>query len=138
MADLHRDPERSPDGFDSLKLPGCFIAKSYRGERLTDGAHAVSVELNTFLRDASHPLTTTFHPLASRFQARSKEPAFAWGDEGAGSAQLAFVLLLDALQDVDLARRWFPEFHREVVSQWPDSWSTSEQEIRAFVEEQMK
>jgi hypothetical protein len=95
----------------------------------------VSVELNTFLRDATQPLLTTFQPLAPGLHVHSEEAMrFGWGDEETGSAQLALVLLLDALQDVHLASRWRREFHRQVVARWPDSWSISEREIRAFVE----
>lgn len=139
MPDQHRDPGRLSNEFHSLQPPGCFTTKSYRGERLEDGTCSVAVELNTFLRDATQPLLTTFQPFASGLQIRSQEALrFGWGDEETASAQLALMLMLDALQDVNLASRWRHEFHRQVVARWPDSWSISEREIRAFVEERMK
>lgn len=139
MADLHRDPKKSRNGFDPLEVPGCITVKSYRGERLTDGTCSVAVELSTFLRNATEPLLTTFHPFASGLRVHAQEAMrFAWGDEETGSAQLALMLLLDALQDVNLASRWRHEFHRQVVARWPDSWTISEHEIRAFIEQQAK
>lgn len=135
MSDLHHDANMSRNGFDPLKQPKCVIVKSYRGERLSDGTHAVTVELSTLLCGSDNPLATTFHPLSTCLHLRSHSPmGFAWGYEGSGPAQLALALLVDALQDVDLALRWYQEFKREVVAIWKDSWQISERDIRAFIE----
>jgi hypothetical protein len=134
MAEIHNDPKRHADTIHDKILPACRIARSYRGEQLTDGTFSVAIELNTFLRGQAEPMATTFHPLPLCLNIRNHSPTgFAWGYNGSGPAQLALALLVDALGDVDLALRHYQEFKCAVVASWPQSWSISGEELRNLV-----
>lgn len=134
MADMHHEPDSRPNGISEVSLPAIVVAKSYRGEQLTDGTFSVAIELSTFLRDRKEPMATTFHPLPLCLQIRNHSPTgFAWGYEGSGPAQLALALLADALEDVDQALRHYQDFKRAYVAAWPHSWTISANAIRDFV-----
>jgi len=48
MADLEHNAKKRKDHIHDLNPPGCYTAKCYRGEQLTDGTYEVTIELSTF------------------------------------------------------------------------------------------
>jgi uncharacterized protein DUF6166 len=58
---------------------------------------------------------------------------FTWGREQAGAAHLAFALLKDACNDA-VARRFYQQFSRRVVANFPERWTITGNRITAHVE----
>lgn len=58
---------------------------------------------------------------------------FEWGYGGAGPTQLALAILLDALDDEGLARRWATAYMLAVVWCWGDTWQTTAADVRTWV-----
>ncbi len=101
----------------------------YRGWRVPDGV-VVTV--------GSDPLSA-----APSQRVRYITQRFEWGYTGAGPAQLALAILLDALSDAAwsptgaerrLALRWHGEFMWGEVYRWQEAWEITAQEVRDFVE----
>jgi hypothetical protein len=63
---------------------------------------------------------------------------FAWGYYGSGPAQLALAILLDCMEDKDIATRYYQDFKSEVVSQFGDKWKITEAEIQDFLFSKIK
>ena len=61
---------------------------------------------------------------------------FEWGYSGAGPHQLALAVLLDALDDPRLARKWSAEFMWHFANETGDTWSVSAGFVRRWVEAQ--
>jgi len=68
-------------------------------------------------------------PLEPRLDLRSHGPAFDWGNDGAGSAQLALAILADHAGD-EIALRLHQEFKLAVIARLPQSrWTLSHDDI---------
>ena len=74
--------------------------------------------------------------LARSLKVRNHSPAgFNWGYAGSGPAQLALAILLDYLDDEELAQRYYQDFKFTYVARWPadNGWVLTGHEIDSFV-----
>lgn len=60
---------------------------------------------------------------------------FAWGYGGSGPSQLAFALLLEETNNVDLSLKLYQEYKREVIAALPQEggWSLTSKDIKDWV-----
>jgi hypothetical protein len=97
------------------------MRKLYVGQRRADG----SLEVLVVEGDQERPL-----PL--RLDLRRHSPTgFEAGYHGSGPAQLALALLVDVLEDEELALEQYQTFKRQVVALLPREFVLAEADIRA-------
>ena len=128
----HAEPPPSLTELAAPKPPR-LVEKTYHGRHGCQGNAEVWIE--EFRATAERPQeATTLRPLPLHLDVRGHSPTgFAWGYSGSEPAQLALALLMDATGDEELAFRHYQDFKREAVALWPDEWSISAADIRAFV-----
>jgi hypothetical protein len=129
----------SPEGLRlNEALARMLWDRTYHGKRVADGLSEVWVEETSQTPEVGAMVCrSTRRCLPLRLDVMSHSPTgFEWGYGGSGPAQLALALLLDALEDEDLALRHYQEFKRQKVAGWGDTWSISRRKIWAFVEAQ--
>lgn len=134
---------RTPDGRDprlgDLALPR-FSDKTYHGERTPGGGCVVWCdETQKAATPAALASYISRRPLPRCVQFRIPSPTgFEWGYGSSGPAQLALALLVDALEDAELAQAHYHELKFAVVAGWDDAWKISDGQIQAFASERTK
>jgi hypothetical protein len=107
----------------------------YCGKRMPTGdvlVWAEETKVNAVAPAAVYEKVNRMLPLHLEIQNLS--PAgFDWGNEEAGSAQLAVALLFDVLNDTKLVVTHYQNFNRQVVCKLGDSWLMPVQTIREFI-----
>jgi hypothetical protein len=78
---------------------------------------------------SSRTVTVGGRPLDRRSDLCNLSPGFEWGNDSAGSAQLALAMLADHAGD-EIARRLFEEFKVAVIARLPSArWTLSREDI---------
>ena len=133
--ETNHETNPSPEGLGEA-LARVLWDRTYHGKRVADAMSEVWVEQTTQSAEAGTMICRPLRrSLSARLDVMNHSPTgFAWGYGGSGPAQLALALLLDALEDEDLALRHYQEFKRQKVAGWGNTWSISRRKICAFIE----
>lgn len=118
--------------------------KSYRGERLPNGATLVTVHREVdvtinIARDGTVGRETAYERVlldpAPSLNVRNHSPTgFEWGYNGSGPAQLSLAILLDFFGGcVPIAEVLYQFLKDAVTSRLPDSWELTGREVGAWV-----
>ena len=92
--------------------------KTYKGSS-ANGMREVTVNQKS--------LSFAMHP------EQASPAGFSWGDQSPGSLNLAYSLLLDAI-DEDAAVLWSRNFLGSQVSEWKSDWTRTDADIQKFCE----
>ena len=93
--------------------------KEYMGDRTIDGIE----------------VTVDGRPLDPRLDLKAIcDDGFEWGFEGAASQQLALAILADHLDDEGEALRLYPDFAREIVANFANTWEMTSDDVQDAVE----